>query len=61
MRHLKAKLLLATLAASSSLVAGQDSTANPYYVALLNDSMWFYEAQRSGKLPPTNRVSWYAR
>ncbi|KAI8393647.1 Six-hairpin glycosidase-like protein [Radiomyces spectabilis] len=31
---------------------------NPHYTALLNDSMWFYEAQRSGKLPADNRVSW---
>ncbi|KAI9493008.1 Six-hairpin glycosidase-like protein [Zychaea mexicana] len=31
---------------------------NPHYVALLNDSMWFYEAQQSGRLPSTHRVPW---
>ncbi|KAI9304414.1 hypothetical protein BJ944DRAFT_86205 [Cunninghamella echinulata] len=34
------------------------SNVNPHYAALLNNSMWFYEAQRSGKLPSNNRVSW---
>jgi endoglucanase len=34
-------------------------TPNPHYVTLLNDSMWFYEAQRSGKLPANNNVPWY--
>ena len=28
------------------------------YIALLNQSYFFYEAQRSGVLPPTNRVPW---
>ncbi|KAL0080080.1 Six-hairpin glycosidase-like protein [Phycomyces blakesleeanus] len=39
-------------------VLAQDSTVNQYYSALLNDSLWFYEAQRSGKLPANNRVDW---
>ena len=33
-------------------------TGNVHYANLLNSSMWFYEAQRSGKLPSNNRVSW---
>lgn len=33
-------------------------TGNVHWANLLNVSMWFYEAQRSGKLPPDNRVSW---
>ncbi|ORX52671.1 Six-hairpin glycosidase [Hesseltinella vesiculosa] len=33
-------------------------TVNAHYKALLNDSMWFYEAQRSGKLSQDNRVNW---
>lgn len=32
---------------------------NPNYVKLMNYSMLFYEAQRSGKLPENNRISWY--
>jgi hypothetical protein len=31
---------------------------NPHYVQLLNYSMLFYEAQRSGKLPANNRIPW---
>ena len=34
------------------------STADYDYVALLNQSYFFYEAQRSGVLPSTNRVPW---
>ncbi|GAA5799395.1 hypothetical protein HPULCUR_004810 [Helicostylum pulchrum] len=33
-------------------------TGNVHYANLLNSSLWFYEAQRSGKLPSNNRVSW---
>lgn len=40
----------------SSALAQQQP--NPYYVALLNDSLWFYEAQRSGYLVDS-RVFWY--
>jgi endoglucanase len=40
---------------------GAQDTVNPHYSALLNDSMWFYEAQRSGELPKNNRVSWYVK
>lgn len=32
---------------------------NPNYIKLMNYSMLFYEAQRSGKLPENNRISWY--
>ncbi|KAI9252301.1 Six-hairpin glycosidase-like protein [Phascolomyces articulosus] len=31
---------------------------NQYYSALLNDSLYFFEAQRSGVLPDDNRVEW---
>jgi hypothetical protein len=31
---------------------------SPEYVRLLNHSILFYEAQRSGKLPADNRVPW---
>jgi endoglucanase len=33
-------------------------TGNVHYANLLSNSLWFYEAQRSGKLPANNRVSW---
>lgn len=33
-------------------------TGNVHWANLLNVSMWFYEAQRSGRLPSDNRVSW---
>ncbi|CAO3628932.1 unnamed protein product [Mucor hiemalis] len=33
-------------------------TGNVHYANLMNASFWFYEAQRSGKLPSNNRVSW---
>lgn len=38
------------------------STAAPAfnYAEALQKSVWFYDAQRSGKLPPDNRVSWRA-
>ncbi|KAG0165755.1 hypothetical protein DFQ28_008331 [Apophysomyces sp. BC1034] len=47
--------LVTLLGLASSVIA---QSANQYYTALLNDSLWFYEAQRSGKLPANNRVSW---
>lgn len=31
---------------------------NPQWSNLLGNLLYFYEAQRSGKLPSTNRVSW---
>lgn len=34
------------------------STASYDYAALLSQSFLFYEAQRSGALPSTNRVNW---
>ncbi|KAI8060596.1 Six-hairpin glycosidase-like protein [Gongronella butleri] len=49
----------ATGSSSSSAATSSPSTfVNAHYQALLNNSMWFYEAQRSGKLPSNNRVSW---
>jgi len=44
----------------SSGATPSNSTAlpNPQWTNLLGDLLWFYEAQRSGYLPPSNRVSW---
>ncbi|GAN02094.1 glycoside hydrolase family 9 protein [Mucor ambiguus] len=41
----------------STSVSAED-TVNPHYAQLLNYSMLFYEAQRSGKLPENNRIPW---
>ena len=34
------------------------SLPNPQWSTLLGNGLFFYEAQRSGRLPTTNRVSW---
>jgi len=34
------------------------SLPNPHWSTLLGNGLFFYEAQRSGRLPTTNRVSW---
>ncbi|KAI9489430.1 Six-hairpin glycosidase-like protein [Zychaea mexicana] len=41
-----------------SYFAAPIDAQNPYYTALLNDSLYFFEAQRSGVLPDNNRVEW---
>ncbi|KZP24537.1 glycoside hydrolase family 9 protein [Athelia psychrophila] len=43
---------------SAGAVASSGSTPNTQWSTLLGESLYFYEAQRSGKLPSTNRVSW---
>ncbi|PHZ16691.1 Six-hairpin glycosidase [Rhizopus microsporus ATCC 52813] len=63
--------LIATVAISSAVLAQDNSTwipdgpsnpagvtGNVHYANLMNVSLWFYEAQRSGKLPSDNRVPW---
>lgn len=35
-----------------------NSTPNPHWSTLLGNGLFFYEAQRSGRLPDANRVSW---
>ncbi|QRK07426.1 glycoside hydrolase family 9 protein [Archangium violaceum] len=50
-----AALLMGLSSVVSPLVA-QAQTFN--YAEALQKSIWFYEAQRSGPLPATNRVSW---
>lgn len=44
----------------ASVVAAQqiENDVNPHYANLLNQSMLFYEAQRSGRLPESNRIPW---
>ncbi|SDI98150.1 Fibronectin type III domain-containing protein [Lentzea albidocapillata subsp. violacea] len=57
------RAVTAVLAAVLAVVAGplvSPSTAAPAfnYGEALQKSVWFYDAQRSGKLPAGNRVSW---
>ncbi|KLO10154.1 family 9 glycosyl hydrolase [Schizopora paradoxa] len=45
--------------ASEGTQATQNSTIpNPQWSNLLGNALFYYDAQRSGKLPSTNRVSW---
>ena len=41
-----------------AIPSNSSSIPNPQWVNLLGDAIWFYEAQRSGKLSASNRVSW---
>jgi hypothetical protein len=47
-------LVLAMVATLSAVVVASDYN----YSRVLELSLLFYEAQRSGKLPPDNRVPW---
>jgi hypothetical protein len=63
---------IAVLLSSSAVVFAQQNTTpipdgltnppgvtgNVHYADLMNASLWFYEAQRSGKLPSNKRVPW---
>ncbi|MGW4214361.1 glycoside hydrolase family 9 protein [Lentzea sp. NPDC004789] len=52
-------VLLALLAGSAGpLVSGSAAAPAFNYGEALQKAVWFYDAQRSGKLPPDNRVSW---
>jgi endoglucanase len=44
--------------ASEGLTASAKSTPNRQWANILGNSLYFYEIQRSGKLPADNRVSW---
>src|SRR5690606_6895200 len=67
-RHSRARRFLTSLGATAALTAGMlgvplatgTAHAEPAfnYAEALQKSMFFYEAQRSGKLPENNRVSW---
>ena len=58
---IRASLLLATLgvvALPRAAHAAPSTTGEFDYAEALQDSMFFYEAQRSGQLPPDNEVDW---
>ncbi|KAH9002361.1 family 9 glycosyl hydrolase [Lactarius hatsudake] len=44
--------------ASGAVSSAQDSIPNSQWSTLLGNLLYFYEAQRSGRLPSTKRVSW---
>ncbi|KAG8744876.1 hypothetical protein FRC10_009246 [Ceratobasidium sp. 414] len=44
--------------AASGAVSSASTKPNAQWSTLLGNLIYFYEAQRSGKLPSTNRVSW---
>lgn len=50
--------LVGVISFSTVALSPTAEKANPEYVSLLNHSILFYEAQRSGKLPADNRVPW---
>src|SRR6187401_1540667 len=52
------RLVAACLALFASLFAPQLSAQTYNYGEALQKSLYFYEAQRSGTLPATNRVNW---
>ena len=49
---------LPPLAASGAQPSSQDSIPNSQWSTLLGNLLYFYEEQRSGRLPNTKRVSW---
>lgn len=50
--------LLLTAGLLGALAPGAAAAASFNYGEALQKSIWFYDAQRSGKLPADNRVSW---
>jgi len=45
-------------ASNGTQPSSQNQIPNPHWSALLGSLLYFYEAQRSGKLPASNRVAW---
>ncbi|THV08695.1 9 glycosyl hydrolase [Dendrothele bispora CBS 962.96] len=45
-------------ASKGAIPSNSGGTPNPQWSTLLGNLLYFYEAQRSGTLPSTNRVSW---
>jgi endoglucanase len=50
--------MLGTVAVQRAAHAAPSPTGEFDYAQALQDSMFFYEAQRSGQLPPDNEVNW---
>ena len=45
-------------ASEGAVTSNSSDTGNPQWRNLLGDLLYFYECQRSGRLPDTNRVGW---
>lgn len=45
-------------AESGATASPNANRPNKQWATLLGDSLYFYDAQRTGKLPSSNRVSW---
>lgn len=45
-------------ASSGAQPSAEGANPNPQWTTLLGNLIYFYEEQRSGTLPSTNRVSW---
>lgn len=43
---------------TGAVSSNSSSVPNPQWSTLLGNLIYFYDAQRSGKLPDSNRVSW---
>ncbi|MGZ3144910.1 glycoside hydrolase family 9 protein [Lentzea chajnantorensis] len=59
-RAATAALVALLVALTGPLVPGATAAPAFNYAEALQKSVWFYDAQRSGKLPQDNRVSWRA-
>ncbi|WP_344078676.1 glycoside hydrolase family 9 protein [Luedemannella helvata] len=65
-KHRKARVVLTAAAVVATAVvtpvigrlATADAAISANYADALSKAVWFYDAQRLGKLPATNRVSW---
>ncbi len=57
-QRLSTQAMAAALAVCCSVFAPQLSAQSFNYAEALQKSLFFYEAQRSGTLPPSNRVNW---
>src|SRR5262245_10768813 len=55
-----AGLLAATVPATHQALAAPSPTGEFNYAEALQKAVWFYDAQRLGRLPANNRVSWRA-
>lgn len=51
-------MLVALMAAATMPSAVADGEPPPNYADALSKCLLFYEGQRSGKLPPTQRLTW---
>lgn len=56
--RLQSTIVSMAVLAPASMASGLPQTAPPNYAEALQKSLYFYEAQMSGELPPGHRVNW---